>query len=151
MCAFSLVPREVASEEDRGAGACCSAQSWALLQPQHDSCRNESCCNYLSERLPELGASHRGSHAETDIFVGPRPLTLNQLRTPIAQSLERLYLTLQCGQSSFALALCAAASALFTSDGASGGVRSTERAHRLISLSGGSSESLMLTWHDRWK
>ena len=35
------------------------------------------------------------------------------LHTPIAQSLELLYLTLQCGQSSFALALCAAASALF--------------------------------------
>ena len=147
VCAFSLVSREVDSEEDKGAGACCSAQSWALLQPQHDSCCNESCCSYLSE----LWASHRGSHAETNIFVVPRQLTLNLLRTPIAQSLELLYLTLQCGQSSFALALCAAASALFTSDGASGGVGSTERAHRLISLSGGAAESFMLPWHDRWK
>ena len=73
---FSLVPRGVDSEEDRGAGACCSAQSWALLQPQHDSCCNESCCSYLSERLPELWASHRGSHAETNIFVVPPQLTV---------------------------------------------------------------------------
>ena len=113
MCAFFLISRGVDSEEDRGAGACSSAKSWALLQPQHDSCCNESCCSYLSERLPELWASHRGSHAETNIFVVPRQLTLNLLRTPIAQSLELLYLTLQCGQSSFALALCAAASLLF--------------------------------------
>ena len=139
------------SEEDRGAGACCSAQSWALLQPQHDSCCNESCCSYLSERPPELWASHNAAHAETNIFGVPRQLTLNLLRTPIAQSIELLYLTLQCGQSSFDLALCAAASALFTSDDAPIGVGSTERAHRLISLSGGSSESFMVTWHDRWK
>ena len=147
VCVFSLVHREVDSEEDKGAGACSSAQSWALLQPQHDS-----CCNDLPERLPELWASHRGSHAETNIFVVPRQLTLNLLRTPIAQSLELLYLTLQCGQSSFALALCAAASALFKSPfSGPRGVGSTERAHRLISRSGGSSESLMRTWHDRWK
>ena len=113
VCVFSLVSREVDSEEDRGAGACCSAQSWALLQPQHDSCCSESCCSYLCERPPELWASHSASHAETNIFGVPRQLTLNLLRTPIAQSLELLYLTLQCGQSSFVLALCAAASLLF--------------------------------------
>ena len=44
MC-FSLVSREVASEEDRGAGACCSAQSWAVIQPQYESCCSESCCS----------------------------------------------------------------------------------------------------------
>ena len=149
---FSLVSREVDSGEDRGAGACCSAQSWALLQPQHDSCCSESCCSYLSERPPELWASHSASHAETNIFGVPRQLTLNLLRTPIAQSLELLYLTLQCGQSSFALALCAAPSALFkASNPGPRGVGSTERAHRLISLSGGSSESFMLNRHDRRK
>ena len=52
---------------------------------------------------------------------------------------------LQCGQSSFDLALCAAASGLFASELAPSGVGSTERAHRLISLSGGSSESFMVT------
>ena len=72
------------------------------------------------------------------------------LRTPIAQRLGLVYLTLQCGQSSLALALCAAASGLFTSELAPSGVGSTERAHRLIYLSGGYSESFMVTWHDRW-
>ena len=66
-----LLSREVASGKDREAGACSSAQSWAVIQPQHDS-----CCNYLSERLPELWASHRGSHAETNIFVVPPQLTV---------------------------------------------------------------------------
>ena len=50
------------------------------------------------------------------------------LHTPIAQSLELLYLTLQCGQSSFDLALCAAASALFALEDVQSGVGSTERA-----------------------
>ena len=59
--------------------------------------------------------------------------------------------SLQCGQSSFALALCAAANGLFTSELAPSGVGSTERAHRLIYLRGGYSESFMVTWHDRWK
>ena len=129
MC-FSLVSRDVGSEEDRGGGACSSAQSWALLQPQHDSCCSESCCSYLSERPPELWASHSASHAETNIFGVPRQLTLNLLRTPIAQSLELLYLTLtlQCGQSSIDLALCAAASALFALEDVQSGVGSTERA-----------------------
>ena len=72
MCVFFLISRGVDSEEDRGAGACSSAQSWALLQPQHDSCCSESCCSYLSE----LWASHRGSHAETNIFVVPPQLTV---------------------------------------------------------------------------
>ena len=30
--------REVASEEYRGAGACYAAQSWAVIQPQYESC-----------------------------------------------------------------------------------------------------------------
>ena len=50
------------------------------------------------------------------------------LHTPTAQNLELLYLTLQCGQSSFALALCAAASALFALEDVQSGVGSTERA-----------------------
>ena len=52
------------------------------------------------------------------------------LHTPIAQSLELLYLTLtlQCGQSSIDLALCAAASALFALEDVQSGVGSTERA-----------------------
>ena len=52
------------------------------------------------------------------------------LHTPIAQSLELLYLTLtlQCGHSSIALALCAAASALFALEDVQSGVGSTERA-----------------------
>ena len=43
---FSLVSREVDSEEDKGAGACCSAQSWAVIRPQYESCCSESCCSY---------------------------------------------------------------------------------------------------------
>ena len=52
------------------------------------------------------------------------------LHTPIPQNLELLYLTLtlQCGQSSIALALCAAASALFALEDVQSGVGSTERA-----------------------
>ena len=52
------------------------------------------------------------------------------LHTPIAQSLELLYLTLtlQFGQSSIALALCAAANALFALEDVQNGVGSTERA-----------------------
>ena len=52
------------------------------------------------------------------------------LHTPIAQSLELLYLTLtlQCGQSSIDLALCAAASALFALEDVQSGVGCTERA-----------------------
>ena len=37
MC-FSVVPRDVGSEEDRGGGACSSAQSWAVTQPQSERC-----------------------------------------------------------------------------------------------------------------
>ena len=72
VCVFFLISGGVDSEEDRGAGACSSAQSWALLQPQHDSCCSESCCSYLSE----LWASHRGSHEETNIFVVTPQLTV---------------------------------------------------------------------------
>jgi hypothetical protein len=43
---FSLVPRGVDSEEDKGAGACCSAQTWAVIRPQYEGCCSESCCNY---------------------------------------------------------------------------------------------------------
>ena len=52
------------------------------------------------------------------------------LHTPIAQSLELLYLTLtlQCGQRSIDLALCAAANALFALEDVQSGVGSTERA-----------------------
>ena len=46
MNAFSLVPREVDSEEDKGAGACCSAQTWAVIRPQYEGCCSESCCSY---------------------------------------------------------------------------------------------------------
>ena len=98
------------------------------------TCRADRLCTYLM--------------SATLIFM----LGFCFLRTPIAQSLGLVYLTLQCGQSSFALALCAAARALFkASVPGPRGVGSTERAHRLISRSGGSSESLMRTWHDRWK
>ena len=42
----SLVSRGVDSEEDTGAGACCSAQTWAVIRPQYEGCCSESCCNY---------------------------------------------------------------------------------------------------------
>ena len=112
-------------------GSCCNC------------CCMDDCCNVLRRSFVYITYLM----SATLIFM----LGFWFLRTPIAQSLGLVYLTLQCGQSSFALALCAAASALFTSEPASGGVGSTERAHRLISLSGGSSESFMVTWHDRWK
>ena len=36
---FSLVSRDVGSEEDKGGGgACSSAQSWAVTQPQSERC-----------------------------------------------------------------------------------------------------------------
>ena len=48
VCVFSLVSREVDCEEDRGAGACCSAQSWAVMQPQFESARAVATSSCLS-------------------------------------------------------------------------------------------------------
>ena len=63
---FSLVSRAVASEEDRGVGACSSAQSWAVTQPQSERCCNYSFCNYLSERCShELEAARDAGDAAT--------------------------------------------------------------------------------------
>ena len=112
-------------------GCCCSC------------CCMDDCCNVPRRSLVYITYLM----SATLIFM----LGFWFLRTPIAQSLGLVYLTLQCGQSSFALALCAAASALFkASFPGPRGVGSTERAHRLISRSGGSSESFVRTWHDRW-
>ena len=89
-------------------GCCCSC------------CCMDDCCNVLRRSFVYITYLMSG----TLIFM----LGFWFLRTPIAQSLGLVYLTLQCGQSSFALALCAAASALFALEDVQSGVGSTERA-----------------------